>query len=260
MTDDLERRLRDWMHEDGEVPTSELARVAATVSTLPDHGRGRLPGLAAAAVLVLVVVLAAVVMRPGGGLLGGAASPDPTAGATLPRPTPTSAPTPPDPAAFSGDPRLFMCGGVFPLVEFAFEMRHAADYQRHLPAMLLSPELDVPQPAFVAIYRQGAVSPLQVAGAAPPPGTTWPPRSFTPGLRDICVVVAPGELDNYQDVDITGMRATLPGDAAGSPPPWPSPTPPWPSPTPTEIVPVGGPVVTPSPAPAITEAPTEQAP
>jgi hypothetical protein len=227
MTDDFDRRLRDWMHDDGDVTADQVSRVAATVSSLPSRSRRRLPawrgawvGLAAAAVLVVVLVTAGIlVFFPRGGLVGGTPRGGNLPPISTPSPTPSSkpAPTAPDPAAFSGDHRLAGCSANDPSrVEFAFEMRHAADYHRHLPAMLMAPELDVPDPAFVAIYREGFDSGLPIGGAAPPPGQTWPPRSFAPGHRDLCIVVG-ADLNLYADVDIAGMQATLPGDVAASP-------------------------------------------
>lgn len=234
MTDDLERRLRTWMHADGDVPPAAVSQLAASVSALPARDRGPSPALALAAVLALIVALGVVALRPGGGLLGGVASPDP--GAALgPQPpgTPgstatasaTPPPKPPDPAAFRDDPRLSLCGGTMSAVEFVFEMRHAADYRRYLPAMLLAPELDVAQPALVAVYRADTLQPLGVGGAAPPAGTTWPPRSLAPGHRDLCVVVGAEELNIYSDVDITGMRTTVPGTETEPPAPSSIPTP-----------------------------------
>ena len=74
---------------------------------------------------------------------------------------------PGDPAALAGDARLASCGGTAAEVEFAFTMPHARDYQRYLPAMEHSSELEVDQPALVVIYRGGF------------PGATSSPRGST---------------------------------------------------------------------------------
>ncbi len=96
-------------------------------------------------------------------------------------------PLPPDPAAFAGDPRFERCLGASGQVLYAFEMAHARDFWRHFPAALKAPELEVDDPAFVAVYRN--LYPGAFSGGAPAAGQTRAPRTPTPGLHDVCVLV-----------------------------------------------------------------------
>jgi hypothetical protein len=111
------------------------------------------------------------------------------------------------PAIDQADPRFAACGGATAPVIAAFPMAAARDYHAHLPQMGLSPELDAAAPAFVVVFAgmwPGAVD----GGAAPPPGTTWPPRSLAPGAHDVCVWVGDagtGSRNVYTDVSIAGM-------------------------------------------------------
>jgi hypothetical protein len=106
---------------------------------------------------------------------------------------------------------LAACHGAAGQVEYVFEMTHARDYQRHLPAMLLAPELDVDEPAFVVVFARGADV---WSGLSRPPGATGPASpSPRPNERSVCVLVS--EVTNvYAYVDISGMQADLGGDAA----------------------------------------------
>jgi hypothetical protein len=120
--------------------------------------------------------------------------------------TPTNAPSP---TIDSADPRFARClGGLAPVIA-AFPMGAARDYHLHLPKALDAPELDdSSQPAFVVVFA--GTWPGPVSRAAPPAGTTWPPRSPAPGVHDVCVWVgdaATGEINVYTDVDTTWLYA-----------------------------------------------------
>jgi len=122
--DPFESQVVDWLADRGRVTAGEVHDVADRIDGLPDRaGRGR-SWLAAAAAVVVAIGIGLVIL----GRI-------PLAG--------VGQPAPPEPAAFAGDPRLARCFGA--TVESAldvFEMGHAIDYRRHLPAMGLSPELD----------------------------------------------------------------------------------------------------------------------
>jgi hypothetical protein len=199
MKDDrIELELRTWMNETGAADPDRVARVAAAIDRLPARRRLPLGWLAAAASLavVAIVVAGALLLRMPSVGPGGA----------------PAAPIPPAPAAFAGDPRLLRCaGGDLANVLYAFEMESAANYQAHLPAMLLSPELDVDVPAFVVVFR--GLHSFPGLGAAPPQGQTHAPRSFAPGSHDLCVLVGSdaetAEINVYEGVDIEGLAASI---------------------------------------------------
>ena len=110
------------------------------------------------------------------------------------------------PALDQADPRFAACGGATAPVIAAFPMAAARDFHVHLPHMGISPELDVATPAFVVVFA--GMWPGSDGGAAPPPGTTWPPRSLAPETHDICIWVgdpATGSRNVYQDVSTVGM-------------------------------------------------------
>jgi hypothetical protein len=204
MNDEFETRVAAWMRERARPDPTALAAVRDSIDMLPGRHRVRRRGwlLATAAVLAIVAVgLSSLVLSP---RQQGTA------------PTAASHPVPPDPAAFAGDPRVAACLGTTAPVQYAFEMTHARDYQRHLPAMLLSPELDVDDPAFVVVFAPGA----RIVGGAPPPASDA--ASEPANSRSVCVLVA-GVPNLYENVDISGMRADLGPDApATSPGPSPS--------------------------------------
>jgi hypothetical protein len=105
------------------------------------------------------------------------------------------------------DPRFAACGGATTTVIAAFPMAAAREYHVHLPQMGLSPELDVASPAFVVVFAGMWPGP-DGGGAAPPPGTTWPPRSLAPGTHDVCIWVGDattGSRNVYEDVSTAGM-------------------------------------------------------
>lgn len=136
---------------------------------------------------------------------------------------PPAAATPPDPAAFAGDPRLSRCVGGGPAPLAAFEMAHASDYRLHLPAMGLSPELDQADPAFVVVLAPGGTP----GGAAPGVGGGWHPSASpsteTPGpnIHDLCVLVgadaSTADPTFYTNVDTTGLQAFLAPSPSASP-------------------------------------------
>lgn len=110
------------------------------------------------------------------------------------------------PGPSQADPRFGACLGNAGAVIAAFPMAAASDYHVHLPQMGISPELDTSMPAFVVVFA--GFWPGPVSGAAPPPGTTWPPRSLAPGTHDVCIWVGDattGVLNVYDNVDTTGM-------------------------------------------------------
>jgi hypothetical protein len=141
-------------------------------------------------------------------------------------------PEPPDPAAFAGDPRVSACMGDAGSVEFVFVMPQARDYQRHLPAMLRSPELEVDDPGFVVIFAEGVVP--AVGGVDP---------SDDESGRYVCISVD-GQPSLYSNVDITGMRVDIGTTQASA-----TPTPGSPTPSPSE-----SPTPTPQPAAGLSEA------
>jgi hypothetical protein len=116
-------------------------------------------------------------------------------------------PTPPDPRAFAGDPRLERCGAFgIGQPSYAFELAHASDFQRVFPAALRTPELERPDAAFVVVPSAGRGQ--GIGGGAPPGGT---PGGSNEG-RSICVVVGSGpdaEVNLYPDVDMTGFNPEL---------------------------------------------------
>lgn len=179
MTDELERQLELWMRERVASP-SEIDRLLAI--PLPARVGGIERGLrllAPIGALVAVIVLAVFGLSRLGAAHGVAAQP--------------SGPTP-----FAIDPRITRCGTpAGASVMTTFEMAHGADYQAHLPAMGKSPELDVPDPAFVVIYDQPAT------------GT-----GSSDLIRSVCVLLgndpATAQINLYSDVDITGMRSQIP--------------------------------------------------
>jgi hypothetical protein len=194
MTDDFEDLVKRWLRDRGATDRSAIEAMAGHVAVLPPRRRRQSGPLAAAAAMVTIGLAAFVLM--------------PRQASVSSQP---SSPVPPDPAAFAGDPRLARCGATVESAVDVFEMTHARDYRLHLPAMLLAPELDVDAPGFVVVFRD--MQPFPVLGAPPPPGQTWPPRSLAPGHNDMCVLVgadpASTELNVYDDVDISGLTATV---------------------------------------------------
>lgn len=212
MTDDFEETLKDWLREQGATDPTEVDGLRAAIAVLPARRRrNRFVSVAAAAAVVLALGLAAIAVAPH--------SSGPGRG---------PGPLPPDPAAFAGDSRLARCGATVENALGIFEMAHARDYRLHLPAMGLSPELDVDAPAFVVVYRDR--QPFGVSGAAPPPGQTWPPApSLAPGHHDVCVLVgsdpSTAEVNVYGDVDIAGLTVAIDLTEPSSPTPSALPTP-----------------------------------
>ena len=98
MNDDFDDRARRWLQDQAEPDPTALRAVVARIDMLPPRRRDRLPGRWLAVAAVFVVLLASLPT-----ILGG------NAGPRL-RITPGASLTPPDPAAFAGDPRLALCG------------------------------------------------------------------------------------------------------------------------------------------------------
>lgn len=204
MNDEFDSRAGEWLRERALPDPMSLEVVRTSIDGLP--ARQRRPGrgwlfAAAAVVAVIAIGLSAVLVpsQPAGGAPGGP-------------------PVQPDPAAFAGDPRLAACFGAAGPVEFAFEMPRARDYQRHFPAMLLAPELDVDDPGFVVVFASGAE--LLVGLSGPPGATGEATPSAGPNERSVCVLV--GDTRNlYSNVDISGMQVDI-GTSQASAAPAPS--------------------------------------
>lgn len=193
MTDDLEIRLRELLSDRGRTDASATTAIVDSIAGFPPRMANRRHLGLVAGVFVAVVGLGAILVARDG-LVGGEARP-------------------PDPAAFAGDPRLDACLAGLGTVEFAFEMRQARDYRRHLPAMGRSPELEVDDPAFALIFAAG------VSGI----GGGGNPAPTQPGHRAVCVLV--GTSPNlYTDVDIAGFQATVPEASPIATSPEPAPT------------------------------------
>ena len=229
MSDDLDEILKGWMARRGAADHFALEELAGHVAVLPPRRRRQIGPLASAAAVLLALGIAAIALIPRSS--SGTAEP--------------SAPVPPDPAAFAGDPRLAQCGATVATALDVFEMTHARDYHRYLPAMLFAPELDVDAPALVVVFRAMQSYP---GGAPPAVGQTLPPaRSLAPNVHDICILVGTdpqiAERNAYADVDTTGLTATIPTDAVSTPVE-PSPA------TSAGIVASGDPGPTPTPGPA----------
>lgn len=229
MTDDFDARAAAWLHERARPDSGSLNAVRGSIDELPP--RRRTPQRtwfvgAAAIIAVLAIGASALVLSPRS---NGTATIAP------------SRPVPPDPAAFAGDPRLHACYGDAGPVEFVFEMPHARDYQRHFPAMLLAPELDVDDPAFTVVFASDA--PPLIGGSRPPSATIDPTESSNPNERWVCILV--GDTPNvYENVDISGMSIDL-GDPPAAPPSA--------SPTTSLLPPAATPTLTPAPPPSAAE-------
>jgi hypothetical protein len=193
MTDDFDAIVADWMRETARPDPASLAAVRGSIDALPARRRGRVRGLLAAAAVVAVLAI---------GTVGILVIPNSSGG-----PSHSVVPTPPNPAAFAGDPRVAACFGAAGPVEFVFELPHARDYQRHFPAMLLAPELDLDDPGLAVVFAAGAQLLVGGQGPSAAPGTGASPN---PNLRSACILV--GSVPNlYSNVDITGMTVHLDG-------------------------------------------------
>ena len=194
MSDDFEDLLKRWLRDRAGNDRSALQALAGNVAALPPRRRRGFSPLASAAIILVALALGAFILAPRFGSVGGIAGGTPTNG-----------------EAATWNLELGRCGASLASALAVFPMEHARDYQLHLPAMLLSPELDVDDPAFVVVYEE--MQPFSVGGAAPPPGQTRAPRSLDPGHHDLCVLVgadaATAELSIYSNVDTTGMRAAV---------------------------------------------------
>ena len=190
MTDDLDIRLKDLLAERGRPDPMTSTTLVDAIGRFPARSSRRFHPALVAAVVVMVVGVGAFLATRGEFVGGG--------------------PVPPDPAAFAGDPRMDACFAAAGSVEFAFEMRHARDYQRHLPAMGRSPELEVDDQAFALIFAPGDLR----VGAGGAPGAS--PEPTQPGHRAVCVLVEDSP-NLYTDVDITGFQAMVPDVDLSSP-------------------------------------------
>jgi hypothetical protein len=191
VSDPIERELRNLLDERARGDPLAAQTLADGVAALPSRRRLTFGTglLLTAAVVALFAVLAVALPRFGD--IGGLPSltpPSATQGAGLPG----------GPEAFADDPRLGQCYGAPANMEFVFEMLHARDYQRYLPKMGRSPELEIDDPAFVVVFRDGWVGPATTGGF----GTRSTP---IPGFRFVCVLPGGGPPNLYGDVDITGL-------------------------------------------------------
>src|SRR5207302_11193415 len=89
-------------------------------------------------------------------------------------------------------------------------MARASDYHAYMPAIGKAPELETAAPAFVVVFdgthRWVTIGPLRPS----PEG----PQTNAPNHFDMCVWVgdvSKGDFVSYGDVNITGMRTSLPG-------------------------------------------------
>ena len=190
MTRSHEDDLRELLARRADVDRHEVEALRRHVATLPARRGGR-RGLLAAAGIVLMLGLGGVLL------------------ANLPYGSSGAAPSAPDPASFTGDPRLAVCG-VEPKDAIAiFEMAHVRDYRLHLPAAyeLKGLTADPGAPALV-IVRRGPGSPDRMGSPAPP------------GSHDLCMVVgadaATWNAVFIAGVDTTGLSAFLP-EPVGTP-------------------------------------------
>jgi hypothetical protein len=194
MSDDFEDLLKRWLRDRAGNDRSAIRALAGNVAALPPRRRRGLSPLASAAAILVALALGAFILAPRFGSVGGSAGGTPTNG-----------------EAATWNLELARCDASLATALAVFPMEHARDYRLHLPAMLLSPELEVDDPAFVVVY--GEMHPFGVGGAPPPPGQTRAPRSLDPGHHDLCVLVgadaATAELNIYGNVDTTGMRAAV---------------------------------------------------
>ena len=193
MSDDFEDLLRRWLRDRAGTDRSALQAMAGNVAALPPRRQPRRLWPLAASIVVMLGLIALVATRSG--QVGGDPGPSQSQATEVPS-------RPGDPQAFAGDPRLVRCSGGRDEMEYVFEMTRARDYNRHLPAMLRAPELDVDAPALVVVYV--GHNPMPLTG---PSGIgTRPPLRLTE--RDLCVVVgdgAPWDVGYYDAVDITGL-------------------------------------------------------
>ena len=204
MSDRIERALRNLLDERARGDPLAAQVLADGIADLPQRRR---PILRTALPLAAAVVALAVVVAVAAPRLGGIGD----------QPTP-SAPAesqgsglPGGPDAFADDPRLGQCYGQPADMEFVFVIEHSRDYRRYMPAMGLSPELDVDEPAFAVVFRDGWVGPATSGGANPRP-------TPVPGLRFVCVLPEGGAPNLYGDVDITGLTIdVVPSESSPTP-------------------------------------------
>jgi hypothetical protein len=201
MSDEFEDLLKRWLRERGGTDRSAIQALAGNVAALPPRNQRRPSQLATAAAVLVALGLGVFFLVPRS---GGVTAPAGPTGGTSPS---AASPVPPDPAAFAGDPRLARCVASVLTALDVFEMAHARDYRLYLPAMLLAPELDVDDPAFVVVYR--GQNPVPYTG----PSGVGPRPSLAPGHHDMCVLVGPDAvtavLNNYDDVDTTGLTVDV---------------------------------------------------
>jgi hypothetical protein len=108
------------------------------------------------------------------------------------------------------DARQHLCTDPVPVAKVAnaFAMASLSDYQRHIPRMGRSPELQVSGPGYVVVFA-GAVD-LPAANGAPPATTDHGTVDFGgqvlgPETGVVCVV-ANNQPTFYVNVDTTGLQ------------------------------------------------------
>jgi hypothetical protein len=207
MSDQFEDALKRWLGQRAGDDQPAIQALAGNVAVLPPR-RGRQQRLVPIAASIALFVGLAWVASPRFATISNEAASTPTNAVET-----SPAPTPGGPAAFADDPRLARCYGTADDMEFVFVMTHGRDYQRYLPNMLLAPELDLDDPTFVVVYREGwRPEILNRVGSVV--------ESPTPGHRTVCVLLPGGEPTLYGDVDITGLTVDV---IPSTPTPSPSP-------------------------------------
>ena len=190
MNDPFEAQVASWLRDVARPDLDELQRLVVFAEALPQRRSRRPMWFMAVAVAAAVVVVALLAL------------------AWMPRvPAPVGIPSYP---IASGDPRFTKCGGTAKGVIAAFPMARASDYHAYMPAIGKAPELETAAPAFVVVFdgthRWVTIGPLRPS----PEG----PQTNAPNHFDMCVWVgdvSKGDFVSYGDVDITGMRTSLPG-------------------------------------------------
>jgi hypothetical protein len=113
-------------------------------------------------------------------------------------------------SAALADSRQHLCTDAAPAAKVAnaFAMANVSDYQRHIPRMGRSPELEVTAPGYVVVFA-GTVD-LPSAQAAPPAtnqqgAINLPPLAQGPQTGVVCVVTN-NQPTFYVNVDSTGLQ------------------------------------------------------
>lgn len=190
--DELELALRESLEARAAVRDEDIRPLRGYIKALPPRRRRRGGAVLAGAAGI-------VVMLGIGGLLV----------ANLPLGSGGAAPGAPDPAAFTGDPRLAVCDVTAADAEAIFELEHVRDYPLHLPA------------AYPLVGLQGDPDvPALVIVLAGPASGDRAGNTLGPGNHDLCMVVGADKASwarvDIVDVDTTGLIGVLP-EPTGTP-------------------------------------------